>query len=111
MSDVEWKLAKIKSTFLGPEDHGILTAYVNLLYAEPGGKIGSSGQGFGGYDLRTVFAGPFIKHTLAAVGVRSWDDLPGKMVWVDSDWGKVHAIKGVDTGIEFRPEAVLKGES
>lgn len=104
---VNWKLARIKSAFLGREDHGILTAYVHLEYADPGGKIGSSGQGFGGYDLRSNLAGPFIARTLSAVGVNKWDDLAGKMVWVDSNNAKVHAIKGLDTGVEFRPESMI----
>ncbi len=65
---------KIDHTQLGPEDHGILTAFVHL-------RKGSIGCGFGGLDLRAEGeAQRFIEGVLKVVGVRKWEDLPGKYV-------------------------------
>lgn len=99
----ERKLARIRSATLGFEDHGILTSFLNLEYAEPGRRIGSTGQGFGGYGLGGEYASRWIEGVLTAVGVTDWADLPGKMVWADAEHVKVHRIVGLDTGKEFDP--------
>jgi hypothetical protein len=106
-ADSDWTLARIHRTMLGFEDHGILTCFLDLLYADPGGKIGSSGQGFGGYDLRGEYAAQHIEAILKAVGVREWGDLVGKMVWAEGSRGLIEAIRGVDTGVEFRPRSLV----
>lgn len=60
--------AKIKSTMLGYEDHGILTCYLILDQA-------GSGQGFGGYrldapkDQLSVMGTFWLKRVLETVGV------------------------------------------
>ena len=107
-TDPDWQLARIDRIMLGYEDHGILTCFLHLLYADPGEKIGSSGQGFGGYDLRGEYAALFIDGILKSVGVREWGDLVGKMVWVQSSYQQIHAIRGVDTGIDFRPKSLFE---
>lgn len=84
MSIDKKELAKIESTFLGFEDHGILTAYVNVNY-------GSASQGIGGYDLRDK-AGPFIDRLLKACGVTSWEKLVGRTIYVLSEGGRVVGI-------------------
>jgi hypothetical protein len=76
--------ARITSTFLGDEDHGIPTFYLQLDY-------GGSSQAFGGYDLR-FFGYPILQEVIKIVGVESWEKLPGKHLRADADWGKVHRI-------------------
>jgi len=98
--------AKIESTILGYEDHGILTCYLMLDY-------GGTQQGFGGYGLdgpppedkkghrsgeRTphIVAGFWIQKILNIVGVEKWEDLKGKYIRVakeDDNWNA--AISGI----------------
>jgi hypothetical protein len=80
----EIRNAKITSTFLGNEDHGIPTFFLHLDY-------GGSAQGFGGYDLR-FFGYSILAEIMKTVGVESWEKLPGKHLRADTDWGKVHRI-------------------
>src|SRR5262249_57170702 len=89
---VKEEIAKIKSTFLGYEDHGILTAFVQLEY-------GGSGQGAGGYAFdewdgeKRIFGSEgmeFVAGVLRACGVDSWEKLPGRPVFAIRDaagWG------------------------
>ncbi|HEL1668972.1 TPA: hypothetical protein U1157_001208 [Streptococcus suis] len=80
---------KITKTFLGREDHGILTCYLTV-----------EGYGFGvsigGYCLdkyderkkkRVAFYKSFelIDRILEVVGVSTWEDLPGKHIRIESD--------------------------
>ena len=79
-------LATIKSTSLGWEDHGILTAFLHCEWP-------SSGVGVGGYGLDkfvergqprrgTAYGLDHIMRILETVGVNSWEKLPGKNVIV-----------------------------
>jgi hypothetical protein len=77
--------AKIESTFLGCEDHGIPTAYVGLAY--DGG-----GQSFGGYRIDGTAMSLFVLGVLNAVGAPSWEALPGVHVRVDADMSRVYRI-------------------
>lgn len=98
MSDIETRNAVITGTMLGVEDHGILTAFLYLDY-------GGSGQGFGGYALdgnagKTWqsggnICGRFIRRVLETVGVERWEDLKGKNIRAQADWGKVYAIANI----------------
>ena len=74
------KNARITSTRLGIESHGILTAFI-LLDLE-----GGSAQGFGGYQfdynpcsgrVYVPQGSHFIRRVLDVVGVDNWEDLPG----------------------------------
>lgn len=96
MTTPETRNAEIESTFLGFEDHGILTCYLHLRY--DGG-----GQGFGGFcldnfsevDSRRVgsaFGAEFIRQVLLTVGVERWEDLPGQRIRVEAESSKVHRI-------------------
>lgn len=78
--------ARIKSTHLGYEDHGIFTSWVHVE-----GK--GWGQGVGGYSLDTksvgdkgrqptILCGALVQETILALGVRKWEDLPGVRVYV-----------------------------
>lgn len=101
LEDREIKNAKIKSTFLGREDHGILTLIINLEYG------GCGGQGYGLYSLDTpnkadyphngrrvgtAFGMEAIGQILQVVGVSSWEELPGKSVRADASWDKVYRL-------------------
>lgn len=89
--------ARIVSTMLGAEDHGILSAWIQLDY-------GNGGQSFGGYALDgkrndelkmrepSVVCGHFIRRVLQVVGVESWEKLPDTPCRVVHEQGKVHAI-------------------
>lgn len=80
-------IAKIESTFLGIEDHGIFTAYLYVDYSR------GSGQGIGGYSLDdydperkerigTGYGMEWIRRVLLACGVDSWEKLAGRTVFI-----------------------------
>lgn len=91
--------ARIESTMLGIEDHGIMTFMITLDY-------GGSAQGYGGYAfdsydrdnkkrVGSAFGIDAIRSLLEAVGVTRWEDLKGKYVRVEreSGWsGKIFAV-------------------
>lgn len=89
---MEIRNAKITSTMLGREDHGILTFMVFV-------EFGCSGCGIGGYAIdqydrgtgKRVFSGnglEAISKILETVGVDKWEDLPNKYIRVkDNGWG------------------------
>lgn len=80
--------AIIKSTRLGPEDHGIFTAVLQL---EIGDHTGGSFGGFTmdeyvkdeAYRSGVGFGIDFIAEVLKIAGVRKWEDLPGKHIRVE----------------------------
>lgn len=96
---METKNAKITSTMLGIEDHGIFSFMLHLDY-------GGSGQGAGGYALDApidkdgVFLGrvgtasgmSLIIEILKIVGVDKWEDLKGKLIRVKAEQHKVYAV-------------------
>ena len=89
---MEIRNAKITSTMLGREDHGILTFMVFV-------EFGCSGCGIGGYAIdqydrgtgKRVFSGnglEAISKILETVGVDKWEDLPNKYIRIkDNGWG------------------------
>lgn len=103
MNEPELKLAKVTSATLGIEDHGFLTSFLFLDYADVGRKIGGSGQGFGGRALGGAYTDRWVRGVLDALGVDDWSKIGGQYVWVSSQWDKVHYIIGVETGIKFDP--------
>lgn len=119
MSTGEIKNARIRGADIFVEDHGILTAFVDLDY-------GGGGQGFGGYGMdRHVPRDPtlkddrradregvawgmeFIRRVMATVGVDRWSKLPGTPVRVRADWGKVYEIGHFIEDRWFSPERDL----
>lgn len=75
------EIARITSTMLGLEDHGILTFFLHVDY---GGKC----QGIGGRLLSTGVpprasscVGDLVLGILRACGVRRWEDLPGRTIY------------------------------
>lgn len=93
----EIKNARISGTFLGREDHGILTAYVYLDY-------GGGAQGFGGYcfdehdgsyqngRLFSGHAALFVSRVIEIAGVDTWEKLVGRSIRADADRMCVHRI-------------------
>lgn len=109
---IETKNARILSTMLGTEDHGILTCWLHLEYD-------GSGQGFGGYALDApngkrntdfkrigcAWGMQLIKAILETVGVEKWEDLPGKYIRVMAEHSKVHGIGHIIKENWFAPES------
>lgn len=86
--ELEIKNAKIKSTSLGVEDHGIFTAYLNI-------EGDGWGCGFGGFGLDEysknegkrighAFGVDFIKGILETLDVLTWEKLPGTFLRVEA---------------------------
>lgn len=99
------KNAIIKSVILTKEDHGLLTAFIDLDY-------GGSGQGFGGYNLYVPkrklkdagnYAGHFIWRVLEIAGVEKWEDLRGKPIRVDGGHSGIKAIGHILEDEWFNP--------
>jgi hypothetical protein len=93
MSKSEIVNAKIASTTLGPEDHGIFMWWLHL-------EMDGTGVGFGGYGIdeydkqlkiridKTGMGLETIKAIMETVGVESWEKLKGQHIRVDTEgWG------------------------
>lgn len=91
------RIAKVESTMIGYEDHGILTAYVFLDFG--GSSQGAGGYGFDEYDEATggrVVASGFgldwIASAIRAAGVDSWEKVKGRTLFAlvegDGGWGQ-----------------------
>ena len=105
--------AKIVSTALGVEDHGIFTAMIHLDY-------GGRGQGFGGYSLDappvdrdggrvpTKFGMAFIAAILKTLEVETWEKLPGTYCRVKADRGCVREIGHLLKDKWFDPKALAQ---
>ena len=86
--------ARIRSTMLGIEDHGIMTFFLNLEWS-------GAGQGFGGYALdgksgeighaKSIIC---LRRILETVGVEKWEDLKGQLIRIkkDDEWGTIKTI-------------------
>lgn len=107
-------IAKITSTMLGYEDHGILSCMLTVDY-------GGSGQGVGGYSLDTpvkdendrfvcrvgtAYGMEFVARIIRACGVQTWEKVKGRTIFVLQDlaadevaWGtsKVVGIENLPT--------------
>lgn len=95
--------AKIESTMLGYEDHGIMTCFLML-------KQSGTGQGFGGYRLDapknadSALGSFWISRILKTVGVDKWESLPGKYIRVDGEeFGDIFGIGHITDDVWFYP--------
>lgn len=104
LQDLHIQNAKIAATQLGYDDHGIVTAFLQLQWPGMGG-------GFGGYVLHsdhpnsglTAFGIQYIRSVLDVVGVRTWEDLAGKHVRIVQEPGSnLNRIIGIGHIMEDR---------
>ena len=104
---MEIKNAKISSTMLGREDHGIMTF---MIFINFGGDCCSVSCGIGGYALdyydkaldKRVFSPKsmeVISNILDVVGVDNWEDLPGKYIRI-KDYGLGTSIRDIGNILE-----------
>lgn len=108
---IETKNAVIKSARITSDDHGLLSAWLDLDY-------GGTGQGFGGYCLYLPksfthhqllsHAGHFLWRVMEVAGVTEWSDLPGKTIRVQAEHSKVHAIGHIVKDDWFNPSKDFK---
>jgi hypothetical protein len=86
------QLARIDSTRLGWEDHGILTAYLNCSWASGGIGVGGfcldtpqsrEKRDAGDYSRKgTAYGLDHLMRLMETVGVDRWEKLPGQQVLV-----------------------------
>jgi len=88
--EIEIKNAKIEDTFLGVEDHGILTFMLYLDYGGCGQAAGSYSLGSG--NPRQYSSCEIIEKILEIAEAEKWEDLNGKFIRVKCEWNKVHEI-------------------
>jgi hypothetical protein len=110
MSGIQTKNAIIREARITNDDHGLLTAWLDLDY-------GGSGQGFGGYSLYLPssfrhhdpsgpnYAGHFIWRVMEVADVTEWSRLPGKTVRVRCEHSQVHAVGHIVKDDWFNPRA------
>ena len=92
--------AKIHSTQLGYEDHGILTAMLTL-------EGDGWGQGFGGWTLRPQDGNAmaeWVAQTLKVVGVDRWEKLTGQHIRVERERGLIIGIGHIMDNKWFYPK-------
>lgn len=91
------ELARIDSTFLGYEDHGIFTAQLNL-------SVGSGGQSTPGYAIEKGAAPVwFLTEIMRAVGVSQWEHLKGLRtlaLYADDRFGPIVGLANLDKATE-----------
>ena len=92
-------IARIKSTSLGVENHGIMSSYLHL-------EGDHWGQGFGGLSLDEydpvakrrkphLAMGLWIAGCLRVADASDWNDLPGKFVRAERDGGLIKRIRHI----------------
>jgi hypothetical protein len=87
MTEYTREIAKVESTSLGFEDHGILTGYLHVNY-------GGAAQGLGGYNLAST-AGAWLQGVLRACGVGTWEQVKGRTIYVLKD-PETRRIEGIE---------------
>lgn len=104
LQNLQTQNAKIAATQLGYDDHGIVTAFLQLQWPGMAG-------GFGGYALHsdhphsglTAFGMQYLRSVLDTVGVRTWEDLAGKHVRIAQEPGSgLSPIIGIGNIMEDR---------
>jgi hypothetical protein len=104
MSTPERQIGKITSTFIGFEDHGILSVSLHFDYGSAAQGIGH--RCFGSHDESRDPEGwrrghemgmDFIRRLLLACGVNQWEKLKGRTVFVTRDWTEIQKIEPLPT--------------
>ena len=93
MNNQEIKNARITSTMLGREDHGIMT-FMIFVDISDAGSCGVGGYALDGYDEKSnqrvccAKSMDSVAKIIDTVGVDTWEDLPGTYIRVkDNGWG------------------------
>ena len=105
MPTPEMRNAKITAVSISQKH--FLSSWLTLDY-------GGAGQGFGGYALGGEATTLWIKGILNALDVEKWENLPGTVIRVVQDHGKVYRIGHALKDQWFDPEvafAPLRKES
>lgn len=91
------QIAKITSTKLGYEAHGIMTAELGVDFGGSGMTIG--GYAFGDKVPGSGFGVAFIKGILDACGVTTWEQVEGRTVYVVTTgmYGRALGIQNLPT--------------
>lgn len=104
LQNLQTQNAQIAATQLGYDDHGIVTAFLQLQWPGMGG-------GFGGYVLHsdhphsglTAFGMQYLRSVLDVVGVRTWEELAGKHIRIVQEPGSgLNRIIGIGHIMEDR---------
>lgn len=113
------KNARITSTMLGREDHGILTFMIYIKF-DSGMHCGVGGYVLDEYDpvnkvrIFKPKSMEVISKILDVVGVNSWEELPGKYIrFEDNGWGSMVTKIGnimEDKWLDFKEFFSVKGE-
>ncbi len=109
---IDEKNAVIKSVKISNDDHGLLSAWLNLDY-------GGLGQSFGGYalylpqsyknhDPQANYAGHFIWRVMEIADVTEWSKMVGKTIRVRAEHSKIHAIGHIVKDDWFSPSDDFK---
>ena len=84
---MEKVIAKVDSTFLGIEDHGLFIAMLTVTYG--GGEFQGIGtHALDSYDaekkkrIGTAYGADYIKRILQVCGVDQWEKLKGRTIYV-----------------------------
>lgn len=111
--------ARVTSTMLGREDHGIFTFMIYIEF-DNGNHSGFGGYALDEYDAKTetrIFKAKsmeVISKILKVVGADTWEDLPGKYIRFEDDgWGPMFTKIGNimdDKWIDFDEFFYAKGE-
>lgn len=96
------KNATIEGARIEIEDHGLLTAWLDLDYGDSGH------QGFGGYCLDNAGCAKFLRRCMEVVGVYQWDALRGKTIRVEAGNDRIERIGNITKNQWFNPREDLK---
>lgn len=112
-------IGKIRETFLGFQDHGILTAWLTIedgLYTQGTPAMMGFEEPKPGMDYKdpknrqgSAFGMEFVRRIIKAVGVEKWEDLMGRTIVILRDTSDRN-IMGIENLPTERGERVMFGE-
>jgi len=94
--EYEGKLAKVDSTSLGYEGHGIPTAFLNC-------SGDGWGQGAGGYHLGAAGMSAFVMGVLDCLKLDTWEKVAGQQVMLLYKPGASYPVEGIKPAVGGKP--------